>query len=124
MYHYFKSRILKRSIILAVIIGMTLSVIQFLSSLKFVLNYENIFVDSPYTRWLSIDPFGATPMLLFLVLPLMASIPTAMIFKDDFDIGLLMKVKFQRMRSIFSTIRGESPIHHGARRNRNWSRLK
>ena len=50
-------------------------------------------MDSPYTRWLSIDPFNFSPIIFFILLPLIASIPAASLLKEDADSGLLAKVK-------------------------------
>ncbi len=49
-------------------------------------------MDSPYTRWLSIDPFNFSPIIFFILLPLIASIPAASLLKEDADSGLLQKL--------------------------------
>ncbi|MFD1417999.1 hypothetical protein [Companilactobacillus keshanensis] len=93
MINYLKFRIIKRSIIISLAIGSLLSAIQILQSLIPIIKYGNIFLESPYIKWLSIDPFNFVPIVFFMLIPLMASIPSANILKEDLDSGLLLHLK-------------------------------
>ncbi len=91
--NYLKHRIIKRSVLISLIIGAILSGLQIIQGLIPIVKYGNIFLESPYTRWLSIDPFTFGPIMFFILLPLMASIPAATILKEDLTSGLLLQIK-------------------------------
>lgn len=93
MINYLKFRINKQSIILSLTIGLLLSGLQIIQSLIPIMKFGNLFLESPYTRWISIDPFNFSPIILFVLLPLIASIPSGNILKEDLDSGIFMHIK-------------------------------
>lgn len=88
MLSFLSLRLPKKRLWLAVSIALAISCLQMTQILNFIPVGE-----SPYTRWLSIDPFNFTPILFFILLPLIASIPAGSLLKNDADSGLLAKVK-------------------------------
>ena len=87
------SRINKRWLFWAIIIGIIINLLQFLPLNLILSIYPE---DSPYTRWLGIDPFTIFPKIFYLLLPLIASLPASILLKEDLNSGLLFKIKLQR----------------------------
>ncbi|MDF7681916.1 hypothetical protein PT287_00070 [Lactobacillus sp. ESL0679] len=81
------SRLNKRWLLLALTIGLLVCIAQFL------LQGQIPVEDTPYTRWLGIDPFSFTSTIFFILLPLIASLPAGIMLKEDQDSGLLAKFK-------------------------------
>ncbi|MCO6527220.1 MAG: hypothetical protein J6565_00140 [Lactobacillus sp.] len=84
------SRLAKRWLILAIIIALIISFLQFVTLTKIPIE------DSPYTRWLSIDSFNFAPIVFFILLPIFSSLPASIMLKEDYDSGLLYKWKLQK----------------------------
>lgn len=83
-------RLPKKRVVLAVVIALSICALQMIQLLKPIPAGN-----SPYTRWLSIDPFSFLPIIFFILLPLIASIPAGTLLKNDVDSGLFAKVKLQ-----------------------------
>lgn len=81
------SRLEKRWFFFAIVLAVIISGLQFFP-LKTIPPE-----DSPYTRWLGIDSFSFAPIAFFILLPLLASIPASTLLKDDYQSGLLSKLK-------------------------------
>ncbi|MCU6430389.1 hypothetical protein [Lacticaseibacillus paracasei] len=88
MLSFLSLRLPKKRLWFAVSIALVISCLQMAQILNPIPVGE-----SPYTRWLSIDPFNFTPIIFFILLPLIASIPAGSLLKNDADSGLLAKVK-------------------------------
>ncbi|MDF7638424.1 hypothetical protein PT285_03110 [Lactobacillus sp. ESL0791] len=82
-------RLSKRALWLALVIGLIISFAQFFLVKQIPLE------DTPYTQWLGIDSFGFTPIVFFVLLPLIASLPAGVMLKDDVDNGLFAKFKLR-----------------------------
>ncbi|MDE3283630.1 hypothetical protein LACPH_002521 [Lacticaseibacillus parahuelsenbergensis] len=83
-------RLPKKRVVLAGVIAVSICALQMIQLLKPIPAGN-----SPYTRWLSIDPFSFLPVIFFILLPLIASIPAGTLLKNDVDSGLFAKVKLQ-----------------------------
>ncbi len=93
---FFKLRIVRSSLILALICGFLLAILQIIQSARPILTNSNNFSDSPYTRWLSIDMFFSGSMMFFMLLPLIACIPTSMLLKEDMDSGFIQQIQIRK----------------------------
>jgi len=85
------SRLNKSWLLLALFVGLSLSFLQIINGVSRVTPF-----DSPYTKWLGIDPFTFLPIVFFILLPLIASIPASVLLKDDFTNGLFYKLKMEK----------------------------
>ncbi|NVY96760.1 hypothetical protein HU830_06275 [Lactobacillus sp. DCY120] len=81
-------RLPKKSLFLAIILGLVLAGCQLLQ-----LRNPIPAIESPYTRWLAVDPFNFSPIIFFLLLPLIASLPAGILLKADHDRGLLNQLR-------------------------------
>lgn len=104
MINYLKMRIVKRLALISLGISLILSGLQIVQSLTPILKFGNTFLESPYTRWFSVDPFNFEPIIFYILLPLIASIPTSLILKEDLDSGLIfyLRNKFNLNKIVFS----------------------
>lgn len=68
---------------LSFILLQLISFTQFTQSASQIASRQGIFHDSPYTSWLSMDQFNFSPILFFLVVPLLAAIPGASLITRD-----------------------------------------
>lgn len=103
MYNYFKVRLSKKLIILTIGMGLSLSILQLAQSINSDLLKNNIFHDSPYSKWFSIDPFNFSPVIFFLILPMLASMPVSMILHEDMKSGILNQLRSKyKLKSILS----------------------
>ena len=83
------SRLNKLWLFLALVIGISISVVQCGISAS-----KNIpATNSPYTMWISIDQFTFVPTIFFILLPLIASLPASTLLKEDFTNGYFYKLK-------------------------------
>ena len=83
------SRLNKLWLFLALVIGISISVVQCIVSAS-----KNIpATNSPYTMWISIDGFTFVPTIFFILLPLIASLPASTLLKEDFTNGYFYKLK-------------------------------
>lgn len=96
MWTYFGIRIQKRSVWLGLVVGISLSVIQIAQSLDGQLLSRNLFFESPYTRWLGMDPFNFSALLFYILLPLIAALPAGSVLHRDLTSGLIGQVKMRR----------------------------
>ncbi len=83
MYKVFIQRIDYRITLASFTLLMIISGVQYLQSAIQISAREGIFHDSPYTSWLSMDQFNFIPILFFLLVPLLASIPGATLITKD-----------------------------------------
>jgi len=104
MIKYFFKRINFKSVSLSLLIGLFLSLIQLYMTISPELLMRNQFYDSPYTKWLSIDPFNFSPVIFFILLPIIASIPSAIILKEDIDSGFIMHLTIHNKK--FNILKG------------------
>lgn len=88
--HYLWSRLNKKWLLLALVIGIVISFLQLLQVLKPIPANS-----SPFTYWLSIDPFNFSAIIFFLLLPFFASLPAGIIIKNDIESGMLYKFKIR-----------------------------
>ena len=102
---YILSRLPKRQIYLSLLIGIAISLSQFI-------NMSRIdSLDSPYTRWLGVDSFGYSAILFYLLLPIIAAIPAAVLLKKDINSGFIYKLRHTYSRNkIFLLYTGVSFI--------------
>lgn len=81
------NRISKKWILISLLLGILISIMQIIFSLPVVKE------DTVYTKWLEIDPFSFVTIIFYIILPFLASIPAATIFKQDHDNGFLAKLQ-------------------------------
>ncbi|MGM0126172.1 hypothetical protein IGI37_003573 [Enterococcus sp. AZ194] len=94
MYTYYLKRMNKNMFTLAIAVGFVLSLMQVYS--QFPNTIKNKFFDSPYTMWLSTDSFHFSPVLFFVLLPLLASIPSSSLLREDINSGFLVQVMLHK----------------------------
>lgn len=82
---FFKARLSKKMILLALSIGFLISICHLAQVFLNPMTRDNIFAESPYTKWISIDPFSFTSVSLFILIPLIASIPAATLLRQDIN---------------------------------------
>lgn len=99
IYNFFRERISKKNFYISLLIGCIISLYQIQESIN--PKFQNIFFDSPYTKWISIDSFHISPQLFFLLISIISSIACSMILREDVDNGLFHKLKIKKK---FSTI--------------------
>ena len=85
------SRLNKRWFVAAIAVGMAVGLGQII--VNCYTGMANI--DSPYTRWLSINTDSSATTIFFILLPFLASIPAGNMLKEDLDSGLFNKFKLQ-----------------------------
>ena len=85
------SRLNKSWFVAAIAVGMAVSLGQII--VNCYTGMANI--DSPYTRWLSINTDSSATTIFFILLPFLASIPAGNMLKEDLDSGLFNKFKLQ-----------------------------
>jgi hypothetical protein len=90
---FFSQRISKKQFLLSIGIGIAISIFQIFSIMSQEILKNNVFHESPYTQWLSIDPFGFLSVLFFVLLPLIAAIPAAGLLRQDLNSGFFNQVK-------------------------------
>lgn len=93
MRSYFLKRIKLKTVCLALVVGGVISVLQIYQTISPELLMNNQFYDSPYTKWLSIDPFNFSPVIFFILLPIIASIPAGSLLKEDIDSGFIRHLR-------------------------------
>lgn len=93
MGSYFLKRINLNTVCLALLVGIIISLLQIFETVSLKLLMDNQFYDSPYTKWLSIDPFNFSPVIFFILLPLIGSIPGGNLLKEDIDSGFIRHLR-------------------------------
>ncbi|MEH6891375.1 hypothetical protein V7024_17075 [Bacillus sp. JJ864] len=72
----------------ALFIGLILSFTHLIINVIPLMKFNNI-IFTPYTSWMSASFTSVIPILFFLILPLISSLPVSTLFKDDKESGLL-----------------------------------
>lgn len=85
-------------------IALVLPLIQIIQSLNHRLLTQNTFFDSPYTKWMGIDSFHFAATAFYLIIPLLAALPTASLIRKDLDSGFFnqLQVKLGERKVFFS----------------------
>lgn len=96
MNSFLKERIPKNTLIFSIILGLLISLIQIYQQVHGYSPQDNVFGDSPYTLWLSVDPFNFSPMVFFILVPLLASISTATLLRSDINNRFIIQLKIRR----------------------------
>lgn len=101
MRRFMVQRINRRNVVFALLIGIVFSIWQILQSFLGEPNLlkNKLFFDSPYTKWLSVDPFNFTPIIFFMVLPLISSLPAASLIREDLNNGFIYQVLLKNKNS-------------------------
>ncbi|TSO26699.1 hypothetical protein [Lactobacillus sp. LL6] len=103
--NYIISRLPKKQIYLSLLIGIAISLSQFINMSRIDI------LDSPYTRWLGVDSFGYSAILFYLLLPIISAIPASTLLKKDINSGFIYKLKNKySISKIFSLYAGVSFI--------------
>lgn len=93
---FYVNRINKSSIVLALGIGVLIIIFQIIQTITPALLENNVFQDSPYTKWIGIDPFNMASTLFFMVIPLLATIPASNLLRQDLNSGFFYQIKIRR----------------------------
>jgi hypothetical protein len=98
MFDFFIHRLAKKAFLLALLCGIVIAILQILESSNQIIGHKAhyFFNDSPYTLWISIDPFHASSMIFYILIPLIASIPAGMMIKDDLASGFFQQLQVRK----------------------------
>ncbi|WP_125766328.1 hypothetical protein [Lapidilactobacillus wuchangensis] len=83
MRSFLWQRINWRLVTSSLLVALIISGGQFWQSFWTIQQRSGRFYDSPYTSWLSIDQFNLTPVVFFILLPLLASLPGVTLLAND-----------------------------------------
>ncbi|WP_439443475.1 hypothetical protein ACSMFR_00635 [Listeria aquatica] len=87
MFKFIFRRINRRYFFALLLLILLIPLFQIYPSIS--LATENHFLDSPYTRWMSIDPFNTMSAIFFILLPLIAALPAGSLLRKDIDSGFI-----------------------------------
>lgn len=97
---FLKKRLQKKMIGASLLIGVVICMLQFYQVINNYLLYgmdaARIFSESPYTTWIGIDPFNFSPILFFLLIPIIASVPTATLLRQDINNRFIVQLKLRK----------------------------
>ncbi|WKB49919.1 hypothetical protein QYH60_13275 (plasmid) [Lactococcus lactis subsp. lactis] len=97
---FLKKRLQKKMIGASLLIGVVICMLQFYQVINNYLLYgmdaSRIFSESPYTTWIGIDPFNFSPSLFFLLIPIIASVPTATLLRQDINNRFIVQLKLRK----------------------------
>ncbi|NYZ59815.1 hypothetical protein EO246_11810 [Lactococcus lactis] len=100
MYLFFKKRLQKKMIGASLLIGLAICLIQFYQIINNYLLYgmgaAHVLNDSPYSNWIGIDSFNFSPILFFLLIPIIASIPAATLLRQDINNQFILQLKIRK----------------------------
>ncbi|WP_085768682.1 hypothetical protein [Levilactobacillus brevis] len=90
-------RIDKKILMYSFGIALILPLYQIYATLTGSFDYKrNIFLDSPYTLWMGITSYQFATMAYFLVLPLLAAMPAAILIRKDINNGFFWQLRIKR----------------------------
>ncbi|MHC5280780.1 hypothetical protein ACYRFT_10995 [Listeria kieliensis] len=87
MFKFILRRINRRYIFALLLLILLIPLLQIYPSIH--LATENKFFESPYTKWMSIDPFNTMSAVFFILLPLIAALPAGILLRKDIDSGFV-----------------------------------
>lgn len=96
MKHFFINRISKRNFGLSLTLGIAIALFQIYQSIKPSVVNSNIFMDSPYTSWIGVDPFNFSAVMFYILLPIIAALPAGAILREDLNNNFFNQEKIRK----------------------------